>query len=139
MVMSIRLTKAPTIFMDLMNRVFKPYLNLFVVVFIDDILIHSHSEKEHVNHLRVVLQILRDERLFAKYEKCEFWLKEVVILGHVVSSDGIKVDPKKTVVIKNRPKPLTLSDIRSFLGLAGYYQRFVHGFSSISSPMTKLT
>ncbi|WMV51153.1 hypothetical protein MTR67_044538, partial [Solanum verrucosum] len=138
-VMSFGLTNAPAIFMDLMNRVFKTYLDSFVVVFIDDILIYSHSEEEHMGHLRVVLQRLREEKLYAKYEKCEFWLKEVAFLGHVVSGDGIKVDPKKTDVIRNWPRPLTPSDIRSFLGLAGYYRRFVNGFSSIASPMTKLT
>ncbi|WMV25700.1 hypothetical protein MTR67_019085 [Solanum verrucosum] len=138
-VMSFGLTNAPAIFMDPMNRVFKPYLDSFVVVFIDDILIYSHSVEEHMGHLRVVLQRLREEKLYAKYEKCEFWLKEVAFLGHVVSGDGIKVDPKKTDVIRNWPRPLTPSDIRSFLGLAGYYRRFVNGFSSIASSMTKLT
>ncbi|XP_015170088.1 uncharacterized mitochondrial protein AtMg00860-like [Solanum tuberosum] len=92
-----------------------------------------------MGHLRVVLQRLRHEKLYAKYEKCEFWLREVAFLGHVVSGDGIKVDRKKTDVIRNWPRPLTPSDIRSFLGLAGYYRRFVNGFSSIASPMTKLT
>ncbi|WMV24606.1 hypothetical protein MTR67_017991, partial [Solanum verrucosum] len=121
------------------TRVFKPYLDSFVVVFIDDILIYSRGEEEHKGHLRVVLQRLREEKLYAKYEKCEFWLKEVAFLGHVVSGDGIKVDPKKTDVIRNWPRPLTPSDIRSFLGLAGYYRRFVEGFSSLASPMTKLT
>ncbi|WMV58989.1 hypothetical protein MTR67_052374, partial [Solanum verrucosum] len=138
-VMSFGLTNAPAIFMDLMNRIFKPYLDSFVVVFIDDILIYSHSEEEHMGHLRVVLERLREEKLYAKYEKCEFWLKEVAFLGHVVLGDGIKVDPKKTDVIRNWPRPLTPSDIRSVLGLAGYYRRFVNGFSSIASPMTKLT
>ena len=138
-VMSFGLTNAPALFMDLMNRVFKPYLDSFVVVFIDDILIYSRGEEEHKGHLRVVLQRLREEKLYAKYEKCEFWLKEVAFLGHVVSGDGIKVDPKKTDVIRNWPRPLTPSDIRSFLGLAGYYRRFVEGFSSLASPMTKLT
>ncbi|XP_049381296.1 uncharacterized protein LOC125845822 [Solanum stenotomum] len=138
-VMSFGLTNAPAIFMDLMNRIFKPHLDSFVVVFIDDILIYSHSEEEHMGHLRVVLQRLREEKLYAKYEKCEFWLREVAFLGHVVSGDGIKVDPKKTDVIRNWPRPLTPSDIRSFLGLAGYYRRFVNGFSSIASSMTKLT
>ncbi|KAH0672805.1 hypothetical protein KY290_025037 [Solanum tuberosum] len=138
-VISFGLTNALALFMDLMNRVFKPYLDSFVVVFIDDILIYSRGEEEHKGHLRVVLQKLSEEKLYTKYVKCEFWLKEVAFLGHVVSGDGIKVDPKKTDVIRNWPRPLTPSDIRSFLGLAGYYRRFVEGFSSLASPMTKLT
>ncbi|WMV18554.1 hypothetical protein MTR67_011939 [Solanum verrucosum] len=138
-VMSFGLTNALAIIMDLINRVFKPYLDSFVVVFIDDILMYSHSEEEHMGHLRVVLQRLREEKLYAKYENCGFWLRQVAFLGHVVSGDGIKVDPKRTYVIRNWPRPLTPSDIRSFLGLAGYYWRFVNGFSSIASPMTKLT
>lgn len=127
--MSFGLTKAPTIFKDQMNRVFKSYLDSFVVVFIDDILIYSYGEEEHRAHLRVVLQRLREEKLYAKYEMCEFWLREVSFLGHVVLGDGIKVDPKKTDVIRNWPRPLTPSDIRSFLGLAGCYRRFVNEFS----------
>ena len=138
-VMSFGLTNAPAVFMDLMNRVFKPYLDSFVVVFIDDILIYSRGEEEHKSHLRIVLQTLREKQLFAKFSKCEFWLKEVAFLGHVVSGDGIKVDPKKTEAVKNWPRPLTSSEIRSFLGLAGYYRRFVQGFSSIASPLTRLT
>lgn len=130
---------ASAIFMDLMNRIFKPYPDSFVMVFINDILIYFRSEEEHVSHLRVVLQRLRKEKLYAKYEKCEFWLQEVAFLRHVVSGDGIKVEPKKTKMIRNWPRPLIPSDIKSFLGLAGYYRRFVNGFSSIASPMTKLT
>src|SRR5687767_907514 len=138
-VMSFGLTNAPAVFMDLMNRVFKPYIDMFVLVFIDDILIYSKGEEEHMGHLRLVLQKLREKQLFAKFSKCEFWLKEVAFLGHVVSGEGIKVDPKKTDAVKNWPRPLSPSDIKSFLGLAGYYRRFVEGFSSIASPMTKLT
>ncbi|WMV45832.1 hypothetical protein MTR67_039217 [Solanum verrucosum] len=110
-VMSFGLTNAPALFMDLMNRVFKPYLDSFVVVFIDEILIYSRGEEEQKGRLRVVLQRLREEKLYAKYEKCEFWLKEVAFLGHVVSGDGIKVDPKKTDVIRNWPRPLTPSHL----------------------------
>ncbi|KAG8503502.1 hypothetical protein CXB51_001469 [Gossypium anomalum] len=132
------LTNAPTIFMDLMNRIFRPYLDRFVVVFIDDILIYSRNESEHAEHLRMVLQILREKKLFAKFSKSEFWLHEVGFLGHVVSGDGIRVDPSKILAIVNWKPPKDVSEVRSFLGLAGYYRRFVEGFSMIASPMTKL-
>ena len=100
-VMYFGLTNAPAVFMDLMNRVFKHYLDLFVVVFIDDILIIFRGEKEHMDHLRLVLQKLSEKQFFAKFSKCEFWLKEVAFLGHVVFGDGFKVDPKKTEAVKN--------------------------------------
>ncbi|KAH0670724.1 hypothetical protein KY285_025700 [Solanum tuberosum] len=138
-VISFGLTNAPAAFMVLMNRVFRQYLDMFVIVFIDDILIYSRSENEHVDHLRIVLQVLKDQQLFAKFSKCEFWLRFVAFLGHIVSSKGIEVDPKKTDAVKSCPRPLTHSDIRSFLGLAGYYRRLVEGFSSITSPLTALT
>src|SRR5688572_24629587 len=96
LVMSFGLRNAPTIFMDLMNRIFKPFLDMFVVVFIDDILVYSRSKEDHEGHLKILLQVLRDEHLYAKFSKCEFWLREVAFLVHVVSGDGIKVDPKKT-------------------------------------------
>nr|XP_016463287.1 PREDICTED: uncharacterized protein LOC107786335 [Nicotiana tabacum] len=123
-------------FMDIMKRVFKPYLDLFVIVFIDDILIYSRSETDHVEHLRIVLQTLQDHKLYAKISKCEFWLKSVAFLGHVISGEGVKVDSQKIEAVKNWPRP---TDIRSFLGLAGYYSHFIEGFSSISSPLTRLT
>ncbi|KAH0661560.1 hypothetical protein KY284_026491 [Solanum tuberosum] len=137
--MSFGLTNAPAAFMDLMNRVFRNYLDLFVIVFIDDILIFSKSEDDHMNHLKIVLQVLKDHQLYAKFSKCEFWLRSVSFLGHIVSSEGIEVNPKKTDAVKSWPRPLSPSDIRSFLGLAGYYRRFVEGFSSIASPLTALT
>ncbi|KAH0655313.1 hypothetical protein KY285_030195 [Solanum tuberosum] len=137
--MSFGLTNAPTTFMDLMNKVFKQYLDLFVIVFIDDIIIYSRNEEEHVNHLRVVLQTLKDRQLFAKFSKCEFWLQSVAFLGHIVSSEGIRVDSQKIEAVKQWPRPTSPTNIRSFLGLAGYYRRFMEGFSSIASPLTKLT
>ncbi|XP_057808622.1 uncharacterized mitochondrial protein AtMg00860-like [Salvia miltiorrhiza] len=124
--------------MDLMNRVFHPYLDKFVVVFIDDILVYSRNEEEHREHLRTALQTLRDECLYAKFSKCEFWLKEVTFLGHIVSSEGIKVDPAKVEAVQGWRSPTTPNEIRSFLGLAGYYRRFIEGFSKIARPMTQL-
>nr|ABI34336.1 hypothetical protein SDM1_41t00011 [Solanum demissum] len=138
-VMSFGLTNAPTAFMALMNRLFRHYLDMFLTVFIDDILIYSRSENKHMNRLRIVLQVLKDHQLYAKFSKCVFWLKSVAFLSHIVSSKGIEVDPKKMDVVKGWPRPLTPTDIRSFLGLAGYYRRFVEGFSSIASPLTTLT
>ena len=125
--------------MDLMNRVFKPYLDQFVVVFIDDILVYSKSREEHESHLSVILQTLRDKQLYAKLMKCEFWLDIVSFLGHVVTKDGISVDPGKVDVVSNWRRPNTVTEIRSFLGLAGYYRRFIEGFSKIALPLTKLT
>ncbi|KAK9024146.1 hypothetical protein V6N11_004323 [Hibiscus sabdariffa] len=138
LVMPFGLTNAHAAFMDMMNRVFRPYLDQFVVVFIDDILIYSRSEAEHVEHLRIVLQTLRDHRLYAKLSKCEFWLKKISFLGYVVSAEGIQVDPGKIEAIVSWKQPKNVSEIRSFLGLAGYYRRFVEGFSIIAAPLTKL-
>ncbi|XP_052177643.1 uncharacterized protein LOC127791705 [Diospyros lotus] len=138
-VMPFGLTNAPAVFMDLMNRVFKEYLDSFVIVFIDDILIYSPSPETHEAHLSVVLQKLRDEQLYAKFSKCEFWQTRVVFLGHVVSGEGISVDPEKTRAVMDWPRPMTVTEIRSFLGLAGYYRRFIEGFARLASPLTKLT
>ena len=138
LVMPFGLTNAPAVFMDLMNRVFRPYLDRFVVVFIDDILVYSQGEAEHAEHLRLVLQILRDKQLYAKFSKCEFWLREVSFLGHVVSASGVRVDPNKILAILNWKPSRNITEVRSFLGLAGYYRRFVKGFSMIATPMTKL-
>ncbi|KAG8489111.1 hypothetical protein CXB51_017135 [Gossypium anomalum] len=124
--------------MDLMNRVFQPYLDRFVVVFIDDILVYSQTEEKHDEHLRIVLQVLREKQLYAKFSKYEFWLNEVTFLGHVVSAEGIKVDPRKIEAILEWKPPRSVTEIRSFLGLAGYYRRFVEGFSVLAAPLTKL-
>ncbi|KAG8480712.1 hypothetical protein CXB51_025402 [Gossypium anomalum] len=125
LVMPFGLTNAPAVFMDLMNRIFRQYLDQFVVVFIDDILIYSRDEIEHAEHLRVVLQILWDKQLYAKFNKCEFWLREVSFLGHVVSASGIRVDPSKISAILDWKPPRNITEVRSFLGLTGYYRRFV--------------
>ncbi|GJY58776.1 reverse transcriptase domain-containing protein [Tanacetum coccineum] len=138
-VMPFRLTNAPAVFMDLMNRVCKLYLDKFVIVFIDDILIYSRSKEEHEDHLRLVLELLRQEKLFAKFSKCEFWLQEVHFLGHVINQDGIHVDPSKIEAVKNWEAPTSPTEVRSFLGLAGYYRRFIANFSSIAKPLTLLT
>ncbi|XP_060209835.1 uncharacterized protein LOC132636820 [Lycium barbarum] len=138
LVMPFGLTNAPAAFMDLMNRVFKPYLNQFVVVFIDDILIYSKNSEDHRKHLRIVLQTLQEKKLYAKLSKCEFWLSEVAFLGHIVSAEGVKVDPSKIQAIVEWKPPKSPTEVRSFLGLAGYYRRFVKGFSIIASPLTKI-
>src|SRR6187399_413870 len=137
-VMSFGLTNAPAYFMNLMNKVFMEFLDKFVVVFIDDILIFSKDEEEHAEHLRLVLEKLREHQLYAKFSKCEFWLKEVRFLGHVISGDGISVDPAKVEAVTEWKAPTSVGEIRSFLGLAGYYRRFIENFSKIAKPMTEL-
>ncbi|GKC47238.1 retrotransposon protein, putative, ty3-gypsy subclass [Tanacetum coccineum] len=135
------LTNAPAVFMDLMNRVFHEYLDKFVIVFIDDILVYLKTREEHEDHLRIVLEILRQKKLYAKFSKCDFWLGQVAFLGHIVSADGITMDPAKVEAITKLPRPTTVTtntEVRSFLGLAGYYRRFVEGFSLIALPLTKL-
>ena len=133
------LTNAPAAFMDLMNTVFKNFLDQFVIVFIDDILVYSRSREEHEEHLRIVLQTLRKNRLYAKFKKCEFWLEQVAFLGHVITKKGISVDPGKIEAVSDWPRPTNVHEVRSFLGLAGYYRRFVEGFSKIASSLTMLT
>ena len=138
LVMSFGLTNAPAYFIYLMNSVFMPELDKFVVVFIDDILIYSKNEAEHEQHLRIVLQRLRDHKLYAKFSKCEFWLDTVKFLGHTISSEGISVDPSKVQEVMDWKPPTSVHQIRSFLGLAGYYRRFIPDFSRIAKPMTEL-
>jgi hypothetical protein len=124
--------------MYLMNKVFMDYLDKFVVVFIEDILIFSKNEEEHGQHLRMVLQKLRENQLYAKLNKCQFWLKEVSFLGHIISEGGISIDPNKVKDVLSWNTPQNVLNNRSFLGLIGYYRRFIKGFSNIFKPMTEL-
>jgi hypothetical protein len=138
LVMSFRLTNAPGHFTYLMNSVFMPELDKFVVVFIDDILIYSNNEEEHAKHLRIVLTCLREHQLYAKFSKCAFWLEEIQFLGHVFSAKGIAVDPSKVKNILEWKSPTIVHQVRSFLGLAGYYHRFIPDCSNIVKPITSL-
>jgi hypothetical protein len=136
--MSFGLTNAPAYFMYLMNFVFMPELDKFVVVFIDDILVYSKNEEQHAGHLHVVLQRLREHRLYAKLSKCDFWLKEIKFLGHTISQAGIAIDPDNVQEVMNWKPPTIVRQILSFLGLAGYYRRFNPDFSRIAKPITEL-
>ena len=133
------LTNAPATFMDLMNLIFKPFLDRFVIVFIDNILVYSKSWEEHEQHLRIVLQPLRGYQLYTKFSKCQFWLDNIAFLGHVVSKEGITMDPKKVKAMQQWPRLTTITKIRSFLRLAHYYHHFVKYFSKIAAPLTQLT
>ncbi|GJR17092.1 putative reverse transcriptase domain-containing protein [Tanacetum coccineum] len=138
-VMPFGLTNSPVVFMDLINRVYKPFLDKFVIVFIDDILIYSKRKKEHKEHLKAILELLKKEELYAKFSKCEFWIPKVQLLGHVIYSQGVHIDPAKIKSIQYWASPKTPMEIRQFLGLVGYYRRFIKGFLKITKPMTKLT
>jgi ribonuclease HI len=137
-VMSFGLTNAPAYFMNLMNKVFMEELDKFVVVFIDDIFVYSKSVEEHEQHLRVVLGKLRAHKLYAKFSKCDFWLEKISFLGHILTAEGVAVDLGKVETVSNWQQLTNVSEIRSFLGLAGYYRRFIEGFSKIARPMTEL-
>jgi hypothetical protein len=137
-VVSFGLTNALAYFMNMMNKVFMDGLDKFVVVFIDDILIYSSIAEEHEQHLRVVLEKLRQNQLYAKFSKCDFWLKEVAFLSHVLTTEGVAVDPAKIETVKEWEQPRNVTDIHSFLELAGYYHRFIENFSKIAKPMTNL-
>ena len=139
LVMPFGLTNALVAFMDLMNRVFKELLDKLIIAFINDILIYSRSREEHREHLKIILQMLKEKQLYAKFKKCEFWLKKVSFLGHVVSQDEIFVDPAKVEVVNNWSRPTSVTEIRSFLGFTGYYKIFVKGFSKIAMALTQLT
>ncbi|GKA76463.1 putative reverse transcriptase domain-containing protein [Tanacetum coccineum] len=125
--------------MDLMNRVCKPYLDKFVIVFINDILIYSKNKEEHEEHHKLILELLKKEELYAKFYKCEFWIPKVQFLGHVIDRKGIHVDTAKIESIKDWASPKTSKEIRQFLGLASYYRRFIEGFSKTAKSITKLT
>jgi hypothetical protein len=133
--MSFGLTNAPAHFTYLMNSVFMPELDKFVVVFIDDILIYSKNKEEHAKHLRIVLTRLREHQLYAKFSKCTFWLEEIQFLGHVLSTKGIVVDPSKVKDILEWNSPTTIHHVRSFLGLAGYYRRFIPDSPRLLNPL----
>ena len=132
-------TNALAAFMDLMSRVFKNYLNEFVIVFIDDFLIYLKDEDQHAEHLRIVLQTLKDQRLYAKFKKCEFWLDNLIFLGHIINRDGISVDTQKIKEIVDWQQPKIVFEIQSFLGLAGYYRRFIKDFSKVVVLLIELT
>ena len=138
LVMPFGLTNAQAMFMALMNKVFHEFLDKFMIVFIDDILIYSKSKEEHAEHLRMVLNLLREKELYGKFSKCAFWLKEVLFLGHLISGKGLAVDPRKIEAVVKWEPPINVSELQSFLGMAGYYRRFVEGFSKIAMPLTKL-
>nr|GEX26642.1 putative reverse transcriptase domain-containing protein [Tanacetum cinerariifolium] len=124
-VMPFGLTNAPAVFMDLINCVCKPYLDKFVIVFIDHILIYSKNKKEHGEDLKTILNLLRSEKLYANFSKCDFWLDSMQFLGHVIDSSGVHVDPVKFEAIKNWTPPTTPTEVQQFLGLAGYYRRLI--------------
>jgi hypothetical protein len=132
------LSNAPVVFMCLMNGVFREYLDKFVIVFLDDILLYSKSEEEHEHHLRIVLQVLRDHQLYVKLSKCSFYKKKIHYLGHIISKDGITVDPEKIKAIREWSAPKNVTEVRSFMGLVGYYRRFIERFSKIAHPITSL-
>jgi hypothetical protein len=139
LVMPFGLTNAPNTFMRLMNEVLRAFIGLFVVVYFDDILIYNKSIQENLEHLRAIFYALRDARLFGNMEKCTFCMQRVSFLGYVVTPQGIEVDSSKVEAIQDWPTPTTVTQIRSFLGLAGFYRRFVHDFSSIAAPLHELT
>ena len=138
-VMPFGLTNEPAAFMDLMHEAFQPYLDQFIVVFVDDILIYSQFKREHEDHLRIVLQLLRDHQLYAKFNNCEFWLTEVRFLGHMVSASCLSIDPEKVEAVMSWERTKSVFEIRSFLGLDGYYRRFLEDFSRLAAPMTRVT
>ena len=138
LVMPFGLTNTPATFMTLMNDIFREFLDSFVIVYLDDILVYSKTKEKHLKHIHLVLGKLRKHHLYGKLSKCEFLKNEVEYLGHHISALGISVDQHKVEAIKSWPTPTNVSELRSFLGLANYYRKFVKGFSAIASPLTSL-
>lgn len=136
LVMPFGLTNAPSTFMRVMTQVLRPFMGKFLVVYFDDILIYSTLQEQHLSHLKQVCTVLRAEKLFANLKKCSFMSSEVIFLGFVVSSEGMKVDPEKVKAIVSWPAPTNIHEVRSFHGLATFYHRFIRGFSSITAPLT---
>ncbi|KAF5461864.1 hypothetical protein F2P56_017927 [Juglans regia] len=132
------LTNAPSTFQSLMNEVFRPFLKKFIFVFFDDILVYSKIEGEHTQHLLLTLETLRQHKLFAKQSKCCFGCEDVADLGHLISTKGVQADPKKLNAMVEWPLPKTLKTLRGFLGLTGYYSRFIKGYGEIAAPLTQL-
>jgi hypothetical protein len=138
-VMTFEFTNAPATFQRLMNSIFVPSENSFVIVYLDDILIFSQNEEEHLKHVRWALEKLRENQLFAKMKKCEWMQTEVAYLGHRISQGKVAIDPEKVKAVRDWPIPTTVKDVQAFLGLANYYRRFVKQFSHIAQPLTELT
>ncbi|XP_062088841.1 uncharacterized mitochondrial protein AtMg00860-like [Humulus lupulus] len=132
------LTNAPSTFQVAMNQLFRPFLRRFITVFFDDILVYSQSIEEHVSHLRLMLQLLQDHSFYAKVSKCQFFQTTIEYLGHVVSADGVRADPTKIATMVDWPIPSTIKQLRGFLGLTGYYRRFVAHYASLAAPLTEL-
>ena len=132
------LMNAPATFMCLMNSVFSMYLDKFVLVFLDDIVVYYKNEKEHEEHLRLTLQFIKEHQLYAKLSKCDFFRDRIQYLGHIISEEGISVDPEKIEAIVNWPTPRNVTNVRSFMGLVGYYRRFIEGFSKVAHAITSL-
>lgn len=137
-VMPFGLTNAPATFQNLMNQTFQTYLRKFVLVFFDDILVYSKNLQEHYEHLQIVFQILRDNQLYAKKSKCAFAQSQINYLGHVISGQGISIDPSKLQDVQDWPVPHTVKQLRGFLGLAGYYKKFIRGYGILAKPLTCL-
>lgn len=133
------LTNAPATFQAVMNNIFQPYLNKFVTVYLDDILVFSNTQEEHFEHLRKALQVLKEQKFYAKLSKCEFNKSEVKYLGHIIGADGVKVDPDKVTAVTEWPEPSNVGEVRSFVGLASYYRKFIKDFSMIARPLHDLT